>query len=102
MIAEGYRVYWQYNEDVQGVMCYILHIKDNTVTVGNAWTAKGDRFCKETGRKLSMKRALLKAFPKSNSIGINTANYHWRCKFWETYRTMTKKPRWSFKTGFRY
>ena len=49
--------------------------------IGVANLAKGDRFCKDKGRKISMKRAI-------NAIGLNKET---RKLFWIEYHKMTNK-----------
>jgi len=51
---------------------------------GTALCHKKDQFCKATGRKLSLARALKVAGLSKNE----------RAKVWEDYRNMTPKKRW--------
>lgn len=52
--------------------------------VGKAFLALGDNYCKETGRRLSLMRAMKKA-------GFNKEQ---RTAVWEAYRTSKATPRW--------
>lgn len=61
----------------------IIENKTNPMTagVGKAVLAKGDRFCKDMGRKLAMKRAMF-------GFGLNKQT---RKLFWDEYFKMTNK-----------
>lgn len=61
-----------------------VYVGDAIIATGDARCNPSDHFCKESGRKLSLARALKQAnIPKEE-----------RKKVWEIYRTMTKKGRW--------
>ncbi|MFW5794643.1 MAG: hypothetical protein ACOCV1_04075 [Bacillota bacterium] len=75
------------HEDHKASYC-IIETPDGEVYKGVAKLHYKDTFCKDKGRKESMKRALRKAgFSKEQ-----------RAEVWEAYRLMTKEPRWSKKT----
>jgi len=66
------------------MICSVEKLDDENVTVAIAECSAKDHFNKDTGRKLSLLRALQNAnVPKKE-----------RKEIWEAYRTMTKKPRW--------
>lgn len=94
MIIDELKFHWQY--EGRSVIC-VVTAKDNTVLSANsAHTSLHDQFCRETGRRVSLARALKFA---SNHLFPGTfreaQQKEWRTKAWEVYRTgMTKRPRW--------
>jgi len=60
----------------------IITKDERVISIGNTRCSIKDRDIKEIGRKLSLQRA------------INDFNKSIRTDFWESYRTMTKTPKW--------
>lgn len=67
-----YFVKWEYPDITENIPVHtftVCKIYDNTTSYseplveGGARLAEGDRFCKNTGRKISLNRALHKLFP---------------------------------------
>jgi len=62
----------------------VCSIVDVVPTYGRTWCSWVDDFSYDTGRKISLKRAMKNAkLPKEE-----------RTLIWEAYRNMTNKPRW--------
>lgn len=94
MIVDKFKVRWRYvkleNSDDSitiETQCYIFYKCETDYVFGNSKCSNKDQFCKKTGRKLSLARAMNENFPKKL-----------RTKFWESYRTMGGKTRWENKT----
>jgi hypothetical protein len=86
MKADKYKFRWAYSKAIPGrLYCAIGHIDDKQpFEIAFAECSVKDHFNKDTGRKLSLARVLKIAnIPKEERKSI-----------WETYRTMTVKPRW--------
>lgn len=81
MRVEDLRIVFKY-EDKRKTTCSVLDENSQVLTQGVAICGSRDHFCRDTGRKYSMKRALE---PLSKET---------RTKIWETYRRSTKNPRW--------
>lgn len=89
-----YRVKWTYkkakpNSKVITTVCIIFNKTGEIISTGFTLKTKNDEFNKDTGRRLSLKRALeerKEIFSKYK-----------RGEFWEEYRLMTKAPRWILK-----
>ncbi len=84
MNIENYYITWQII-DTMVVGCLIMD-NSNSEILGNGVSicGKKDTFSKDFGRKLSLSRAIKAAeVPKKD-----------RKLIWESYRTMTKIPRW--------
>jgi hypothetical protein len=78
-------VRWKYDDE--GVTVCKIELSsdvDNILLLGTAKLAECDHFNKDTGRKVSMSRAL-KKYPFTKEE---------RSQFWEAYRKMTITPRW--------
>lgn len=74
---------WQHSNNGEKLTnCEIKH--GDNLFVGQAICSEKDNFCKDCGRKLSLKRAL-----KSTEY-----NKDLRRGIWEAYRRMTKTWRW--------
>lgn len=81
MKVSDYYVKWKYTGKI--TTCIILKEQD-LVSVSNTVCGDSDTYNKEIGRKIALTRAIRNAnLPKEL-----------RTKFWETYRIMTKIPRW--------
>ena len=55
---------------------------DSPIVIGKSTKAEGDNFCKNTGRKISLNRALKKLFPYQTQFGgtpkkDGSGNYDW-------------------------
>jgi hypothetical protein len=91
-----YRVYWQYGNMLLSTSCH-LEVKlpngeDKLVSFVTIKRFHKDKHDIEKARRASLKKMLIDAFP---SYGYDTNNnYSIRAKFWESYRTSTKTPRW--------
>lgn len=114
MIVDNYRIYWKYTtiqvnylgytttiksdskllplhisyipkKQVIRTECFIVN-KDNNVELAHSWVQPHhtDRYDKEKGRKIVLKRALSKL----------NASRELRTKIWEAYRTMSPTPKW--------
>lgn len=81
MRVKDLRIVFKY-EDKRKTTCSILDENNQVLSQGHAECGRKDHFCKDTGRKYSMKRAL-EPFSRET-----------RSKIWETYRHATKNPRW--------
>ena len=70
-----YFVKWEY--DGHDTLCHIYDTStsyQNTLVTATAFLSPGDRFCKNTGRKISLGRALEKLFPDhKNYLARETA-----------------------------
>lgn len=94
-----YRIRWHYSE-TNSTMCTISKVITKTleesVSIGTCNVPTFDKFCREAGRKLSLKRAFQKysITMKISSDKEWSDFYKFKCAIWETYRTMTKVPRW--------
>lgn len=80
--------YTQHNENpyvpfpFYGTKCIIENkTETNHLSQGIAKLAQGDRFCKDRGRKIALKRAL-------NAMGLDKPT---RTLFWNSYFKMTNK-----------
>ena len=78
-----YKIRWRYYPDAS-IHCYIKNYKDAVVGIDGATCAKTDHFCRDTGRKISLARAMKDA-------KLDKAQ---RTEIWEAYRNMTRKMRW--------
>jgi hypothetical protein len=75
---------WGYSKITPDTFCTIWNRHNIVIAEGGAHCAKGDCFCKETGRKLSLARAMKNArFPKEE-----------RKVIWEIYRNTKLGGRW--------
>ena len=81
MLVEDFKVKWQH-EKGKGVTKCIIEKDNEEFSLGYAVCSVNDSFCYDCGRKVSMARALQ---PLSRKVRRN---------FWETYRNLTKTPRW--------
>lgn len=83
MKAGNLQIRWRYHSQWVTI-CSILKEDDSFVGAGNACLHDHDHFCKETGRKLSLARALKTAnLPKEE-----------RTVVWEIYRNTKLGGRW--------
>lgn len=64
--------------------------KQAVVATAEAWTSKSDNFCKSTGRKIALARALKKLFPNADDIKVTQENRDTRRAFWEEYFKVTR------------
>jgi len=95
-----FRVRWTYDKIQIGTHCTINEVRENkeySVSAGWANLHNGDHFNRDIGRKISLKRAISKFI--LNKSFIYTLKdpqqlYQFKRTIWETYRTMTKIPRW--------
>jgi len=77
------------HDSVKGITESIISIPGREEMIGaRARCSVNDNYCKESGRKLSLLRAM-------QSANINRAD---RFLEWEQYRLMTKTPRWPATT----
>lgn len=94
MKVNGFQVKWFYGTSEKNGLEYTEAIvfkqpqeagvtPTERVAAGKTFLAKGDAPNRDKGRKIALKRALQDIFTKDE-----------RKAFWETYRTMTKVPRW--------
>ena len=91
MRTKNYQIKWNYdlgltrnNKPTIITYCVIYDLNGEAINNSGAKCSDGDNFNKDTGRKLSLLRAMQNAgIPKKERKSI-----------WEIYRTMTKKPRW--------
>lgn len=97
MIVDKLKFRWQYGDEGRQVvtMCMIEDMDNNFIAGGNTTCGENDQFCRETGRRKSLARALKKASIKL--FIIHEKQKIWRAEVWEAYRTMTKVPRWTLK-----
>jgi len=84
MKTEKYKVKWCYRHLPIHTYCDIVGDNDVLISSGVATCSRRDHFCRETGRKLSLARAL-----KNAQISKEE-----RKLFWEKYRNMKKGGRW--------
>lgn len=99
-----YFVKWEYLLKFQKIpfntICRIYdneHSYDKPIVIGGAVCKPPDKFCKNTGRKISLERALNKLFPYSYHIEIinkgaamvpdeiNTTHQEYRTIAWQEY-----------------
>ncbi len=71
-------------DSCRGTLCEVFSGEDK-ISKGSSVLHKGDNFCKEIGRKLSLKKAI-KGLSKED-----------RTEIWEDYRVSNPKPRWNIK-----
>jgi len=115
---KDYNITWGY-KDAEGLCLTQCEIcKDNEIiAVGRALQSCADVCNKETGRKISLERALLgktipketfekkfelnegykdatKSIPEERGAMEFLMNKKKRASIWNWYRTLTKKPRW--------
>ena len=88
MKVGDYKISWRYNKE-KTTGCYINQLSDvwaivDPIGIGSAQTYAKDRFCKDKGRKVSLKYAM-------EGAGFSKAQ---RTEIWEAYRNMTRKRRW--------
>ncbi len=82
MKAGNLTIKWHHRPAQTG--CSLKNEKTGEVVYGTALCHAKDHFCKDTGRKLSLARALKKAdIPKAE-----------RTVIWELYRNMKPNKRW--------
>lgn len=63
-------VRWRYDRDKRHTICTVMPVETNKfVLVGTAKRAENDKFCKETGRKISLARAIA-SLPKPTRAEI--------------------------------
>jgi len=75
---------FQYDQTSGTTVCSLLNGEKSLLSTGNSHCSVRDNFCKDTGRKVSLGRALkVLDLPKEG-----------KKKIWEAYRTSTKVPRW--------
>jgi len=85
------KISWVYPEDFKRTTVCVLESYDGAIIARADVTASHkDKYNKETGRRKSLKKLLLKVFPGEN-------HYQFRAAIWEKYRTLTKIPRWKTK-----
>ena len=84
-ILNGYIVKWYYNEEEDGSVKTTCTVeKDGVLLSGDSICSPKDNFSKAMGRKISLKRAVLKLENREERRGI-----------WKAYRNnMTAVPRW--------
>ena len=88
MKTDKYRIVWKYIPHTRAIGCIIDTLDGIDLGGACAFCSENDLFCKDTGRKISLARALKQAkIPLEERVVI-----------WEKYRIMTKKPRWSRST----
>src|SRR5690349_4473353 len=100
-----YRVRWSYDKVQIGTHCTINKVidgnKEQSICAGWSHTSRGDNFNRNIGRKVSLKRALSQL--TVTSIFLNEedwkTHHNFKSAIWEAYRTMTKVPRWGWKTN---
>jgi hypothetical protein len=84
MKAGNLKIRWNYSKITPHTFCKICNMEDRIIGAGYAICAKGDCFCKETGRKISLARAMKQAnLPKEE-----------RKVLWEIYRNTKLGGRW--------
>jgi hypothetical protein len=86
MKAGNLKISWRYSDDIPKVTaCFIdMDSLPFPIAQGLAKCVKGDHFCRDTGRKLSLSRALKEAnLPKEE-----------RKVIWELYRNTKRGGRW--------
>lgn len=93
MEADNLKIKWRHQPEPhrvgepRGTECIVEDRNDPDVVLGagKAQLHENDQFCRDTGRKLSLRRALANAkIPRKK-----------RAQVWEVYRTaMTPNPRW--------
>ena len=84
MKAGSLKIRWLYRQVPIVTFCDIIDNKDRLVAEGRANCFYKDHFCKETGRKLSLARAMKSAdLPKEE-----------RKVIWELYRNTKLGGRW--------
>lgn len=94
MKVNNYVVDWKHNNQCKNAelqssstVCFISVVEDKQKVGKASGTAKmsqNDNYCRETGRKVSLKRAL-------KELGATKAE---RTQFWESYRKMSPTPKW--------
>ena len=89
MKTEKYEIKWEYHYPIQSprlqTLCQIKNtITDNDVSFGFALCSEKDRFCRDTGRKLSLARAM-------KSAGLSKEE---RAELWNVYRDTKPGGRW--------
>ncbi|MFW6225963.1 MAG: hypothetical protein ACOC3V_03315 [bacterium] len=83
MKANSINVKFSHDKENRRSHC-IIETADGDVYKGISYVHPNDHYCKDRGRKESMKKALKKTeFSKAQ-----------RAEIWEAYRRMTKEPRW--------
>lgn len=103
-----YIVKWSHIQEdtLKSTWCIIQDKNKKVLAEAYATCSFNDHFCKDTGRKISLKRAVMKLFPntglkKIGSSKIITEDYRTKIDrnrrklFYEAYRTMTKRNRWN-------
>jgi len=84
MKTQNYEVRWSYSEDHKVTNCSLKKKGSVVSTIASAYTNPNDNFCRDTGRKISLSRAIRMAgIPKEQRI-----------EFWDAYRSMKKGGRW--------
>lgn len=83
MKVGNYKIKWQYVGNVF-THCYITNLIGAILAEGTARRVKNDHFCKDTGRKLSLARALKDAQLSKDERKV----------VWEIYRGMKPNKRW--------
>lgn len=82
MKAGNLQIKWRYAEPMTA--CFITNGNGSFIAGSRCVCAKNDHFCRDTGRKLSLARAMKESnMPKEE-----------RRVVWEIYRKMTPQPRW--------
>ena len=81
MLVEDFKVKWQHNKE-KGVTKCIIEKDREPFSTGFAILSEKDYFSYDSGRKVALSKAL-KRIDRSK-----------RLPFWETYRNLTKTPRW--------
>lgn len=115
MIVDGIVFKWRYEEGMMKLRgyepyetiiteCLVYRVEDTekVVAAGRAYLGVGDIDSKDTGRKLSLARALDLLYPLPKKATTMRADDHmtWvhnkmmRFNVWEAYRTLPAKPRW--------
>ena len=57
-INDSLMVDWHHNTTTKETICQLIDIDNNVIASGIAKAGHGDQFCKRTGRKLALTRAL--------------------------------------------
>jgi len=79
-----YKIRWTYRYGLGNTCCSIRNYKYAIIGMGVATCSYKDHFCKDTGRRISLARALENAnIPKEE-----------RKIIWEEYRNMKPNKRW--------
>ena len=85
MKTKNFNIKWYYPTRSPGVtVCDIKDSQNNLIAYSFVGCYYKDNFCKDTGRKLSLARAMANANLKKEERKV----------IWEAYRNMTKKKRW--------